>query len=476
MNKVIIIGGGITGLSAAYYLQKEFAAQGLFPQLQLIEQAPACGGKLQTMEKDGFVIEKGPDSFLARKQAIMDLTMELALQDELVGMNPDAKKTYIVRNGRLHSFPQGLMLGIPTAFLPFIQSNLISFRGKLRAAFDFILPRNMNHQDESLGLFLQKRFGQEVLDYLVEPIVAGIYAGNAKELSLQATFPQFQTLVRRYRSLMIGMKQEKSKTAALSQALPQHLRGSVFISYKKGLTTLTNALLQALNNVDIRTQASVTRMYHHDHQVCLELANGHQEVADAVIVTVPAHHIASMVEHSVISSMLDQIPYVSVANVILAYEKKDITVPLEGAGFVVPRVEHRSITACTWTSQKWMHTAPQDKVLLRCYVGRSGDEQWMQCSDIELVHRVKQDIADLMGIHATPLFYEITRMPRSMPQYRVGHLDLVTQVRQQLAIDLPGVWMTGAGFHGVGIPDCIQQGKEAAQQVVAYFQHSTKRG
>ncbi|MNI57491.1 Protoporphyrinogen oxidase [compost metagenome] len=201
---------------------------------------------------------------------------------------------------------------------------------------------------------------------------------------------------------------------------------------------------------------------------------GHKETVDAVILAVPTYQAARLLNHLPLSADLEKIQYVSVANVIMAFDQKDIPMSFDGSGFLVPRREGRTITACTWTSSKWLHTAPEGKVLLRCYVGRSGEQDWLNWTDEELVRRVRQDVADIMGVTAEPLFHEITRMPHSMPQYPVGHLSAVVKMRSELATALPGVWLTGAGFHGVGLPDCIRQGKETANEVTAYLQECSQ--
>jgi oxygen-dependent protoporphyrinogen oxidase len=252
--------------------------------------------------------------------------------------------------------------------------------------------------------------------------------------------------------------------------VPEAVQNSMFLTYRRGLQTLVNALVQAVDGAALRTGESVKSLSRKGAQTEVVFEDGHSEMVDGVIVAAPTYQAAKFFAHLSASEPLSKINYVSVANVIMAFEHKDIPTTMDGSGFLIPRKEARTITACTWTSAKWLHTAPDGKILLRCYVGRSGEEDWVNLDDQELVRRVRKDVAELMGIHAEPLFYEITRMPRSMPQYPVGHLSLVAEFRRQLAEAMPGVYVTGAGFHGVGLPDCIRQGKEAAQQLTAYLQ------
>ncbi|MBP1995936.1 protoporphyrinogen oxidase [Paenibacillus eucommiae] len=467
---IMVIGGGITGLSSAYYLQKRLKAEGVEAQLTLVEKGTSFGGKINTLERDGFVIERGPDSFLSRKRPIIDLSLELGLGPELTGTNPQAKKTYILRQGKLHRMPPGLVLGIPTEMTPFMRTGLISPLGKVRAAMDMLLPKGANTADESLGHFLERRLGKEVLERIAEPLLAGIYAGDTYALSVRATFPQFREMERKKRSLILGMMANRKATQAEAADLPPIARNSVFLTYRKGLQTLVKALLLALQEVDMRTGESVVSIERKNDQVEVLFDNGRRELVDGVILTSPAYQVPALLSRFPAANELSKIRYVSVANVIMAFDRKDIPFPLDASGFVVPRSEGRTITACTWTSAKWLHTAPEGKVLLRCYVGRSGEEAWMGWDDETLLSKVRGDISELLGIHAEPLFHEITRMPNSMPQYPVGHLELVAEFRKKLDEEIPGLFVTGSGFHGVGLPDCIRQGNEAAQHMFKYVQ------
>lgn len=467
---ILIIGGGITGLSAAYYTSKLLEAEGKEASITIVEASDSLGGKIHTLERDGFVVEKGPDSFLARKRPIIDLTKELGLENELTGTNPGAKKTYIMRGGKLHPMPPGLVLGIPTEISPFMRTGLISPMGKVRAGLDLLLPKREDSSDESLGHFLERRLGKEVLENIAEPLLAGIYAGDTYSLSLLATFPQFQALEKQHRSIILGMMANRKKTQEEAAQLPAAASNSVFLTYKKGLQTLVRGLLQALEGkVKVQTRVSVSTLQRKEHRIEAAFENGQILMADAVVLAIPTYQSAKLLAHLPIAAELGKIEYVSVANVIMAFDRKDIPLTLDGSGFLIPRKEKRTITASTWTSSKWLHTAPEGKVLIRCYVGRSGEQEWLEWSEEELVSRVRKDIADIMGIHAEPLFHEITRMPRSMPQYPVGHLSDVARFRSELTAALPGVWVTGAGFHGVGLPDCIRQGKETAAELFAYL-------
>lgn len=463
IQRIVIIGGGISGLSSAFYVRQEAKRRGMELQVTIVDGAPKLGGKIHTLERDGFVIEKGPDSFLSRKLPIIDLAKELGLEGELTATNPAAKKTYIMHRRKLHPMPPGMMLGIPTEIGPFVKSGLISWRGKLRALMDLFIPPSKSTEDETLGGFMERRVGKEVMRRIAEPLLAGIYAGDLKKLSLRATFPQFLESERKHGSLIKGMLHNRKAAAAAAAKTG----GSTFLTFRSGLSTLVRALDEALPDVERRLGVKVTAIHRlEDGEYEVELADGERLEADRIIVTAPAFAAAELLKPLADCEELRAIRYVSVANVVLAYDKKQFGLAFDGTGFVVPRSEGLHITACTWTSTKWLHTSPSDKVLLRCYVGHSEDQESVKLPDKELIAAVRADIRSVLGVTAEPLFTEITRLNRSMPQYPLGHVERMRELRGRLREQLPGVWVTGAAFDGVGLPDCIRQGKEAAAIVI----------
>jgi len=478
---IVIVGGGVTGLSAAYYLEKFTDEQGLPLRIVLAEATNRLGGKISTETFDGFVIEKGPDSFLARKVAALDLIRDIGIEGELVGTNPSARKTYILHQGTLHRIPAGLNLGVPTQFNPFVKSGLLSLRGKLRAGLDFILPRSADRGDRSLGDFLERRLGKEVVDFMAEPILAGIYAGDLRKLSLRATFPQFEQYERDHGSLVLGMLAQGriSKTpqagAAISgdsttskedvHSIPQ----SAFLSLRGGLKRIIEQLRASLRATSVHLSAPVRSIADRtpDGHYVVHIDAMEPVLADVVGVAVENYSAAALLpERFAGRAILENVPYVSVATVILAYQSADLGRVLDGSGFVVPRKEGRTITACTWVSSKWLHTAPPGRILIRCYVGRSGQEEIVEQSDEEIIHRVRSDVADIMGVTAPPRFSRVTRWRRAMPQYTVGHLDRVATFHDEAEKAYPGLLFAGAGFTGLGIPDCIAQGKQLAARMM----------
>ncbi|WP_138495519.1 protoporphyrinogen oxidase [Paenibacillus pinistramenti] len=462
-SSVLIIGGGLTGLSTAFYIRKFYREKGLRPQITVLEKSRVLGGKIESLHRDGFVIEKGPDSFLARKTAMIDLAKELELDHELVQQNPQSKKTYIVSRDRLHPMPGGLVLGIPTELKPFLKTGLISGRAKLRALMDFMIPARKTAGDESLGHFIERRLGSEVLENVTEPLLAGIYAGDTRHLSLQATFPQFGEVEKTYGSLIRGMMTGRKPVETHTGT-----KRSAFLTFRQGLQSLIHGLIHDLNDVELRTEAeavSFAKTAGGGYEVTL--ADGEKLHASDLVITSPAYAAADFLRGHVDTSALEAINYVSVANVVLAFDKQEFGETFDGSGFLVPRKEKRNITACTWTSTKWLHTSPDDKVLLRCYVGRSGEEENVFLPDEDLTGLVLKDLKELMGLKAKPQFVEITRLPKSMPQYPVGHLEHLSHFEQELRGKLPGVYATGAAFRGVGLPDCIKQAKELAEAMAS---------
>lgn len=487
-SKVLVAGGGITGLSAAFYVQQQAKQHNLPIDIMVAEQSDRWGGKIRTLHRDGFVIERGPDSFLARKRPVIDLTLDLGLEHELVATNPQASNTYIVSKGKLHRMPKGLVLGIPTQWQPFLRSGILSPSGKLRAMMDLVIPSRKNSTDESLGQFLERRLGREVLERLVEPLLAGIYAGDTYRLSLMATFPQFREAEQKHGSLIRGTIASRKAGASLPQTratgataeLPPAVRHSMFLTYRNGLSTLVNTLVNHLEtDIALENNCTITAIARTSEGIegaegryLVKFSDGTSRNFDAIIMTLPVPVTAGLLVDVPEISPMKQMSYISVANVVMAFRSEDIQHRLDGSGFLVPRGEGRLITACTWTSRKWLHTAPQGYELLRCYVGRSGAEDWQELSDERILQGVRHDLQDLIGLTAEPLFYEITRLPHSMPQYPVDHLEQIHSMRDQLQAIMPGVVMTGAGFHGVGIPDCIRQGKEAAELICDFIRKS----
>lgn len=465
-KKVAIIGGGITGLSAAYYLQKQCRQENLPIDIYLIEASSRLGGKIQTLRKDGFVIERGPDSFLERKKSMAVLAGELGIADQLV--NNATGQSFVLVNDQLHPIPGGSIMGIPTEWKPFVTTGLFSWSGKLRAAGDLVLSRSGIDEDQSLGTFFRRRFGAEVVENLVEPLLAGIYSGDIDKLSLHSTFPQFYEVEKKHRSLMLGMKKTRpaSSTPQAANRKPQ----GIFQTFKGGLQTIVEALEEALTDVTIIKGTkiqSIERLT--EQQVRLEFSTGEALDVDGAIFTLLHHQTAEIFEKQNVLQHFHDIPLSSVATVAMAFPKDQVVQEKEGTGFLVSRKSDYAISACTWVNKKWPSSSPDEHVLLRSFVGKTGDESIVELPDHEIEKIVLQDLRKVIDISGEPLFTVVTRYQKAMPQYLVGHKERLKKAHEELADTFPMVQLAGASFEGSGLPDCIDQAVRANENLVKYL-------
>ena len=461
---VVIVGGGITGLAAAYAVLTDSRARELRITCTIVERERRLGGKLQTVRQGGCLIETGPDSFLATKPQAAHLCRALGLGDRLIGTLP-GRGVYIAYRRSLYPLPDGLALGIPSRLLPILRSGLLGPIEKLRLGADLILPRNRSDGDESVGAFLRRRLGPAAVDRLAGPLLAGIYAGDADALSLRATFPQLGDWEASHRSLVLAaVSRRRQMRATPNGASP------MFLSLTDGMGELVGALEAALaratvltGQTDRITQKPVDgrRRYH------LELGDGRRLEADAVLLATPAFVTADLLAPMApdVARHLRGIPYVSTAAVTLAYHRDAFPHRLGGHGFVVARGEPLTITACTWMSSKWPHRAPPNLALLRCYLGAAGRDGVVDEDDERLVQLTRADLRTTMGIDAEPTFVHVARWPKAMPQYPPGHLERLEAIDTGMQA-LPGLVLAGAGYRGIGIPDCIRQGTDAASRIL----------
>lgn len=465
-KRVVILGGGITGLTTAFYLQKEAREKQLPIEITLIEATHRLGGKIQTVVKDGFVIERGPDSFIARKQSASRLAKEVGIEDTLV--NNTAGKSYVLVKDRLHPMPGGSIMGIPTEIGPFITTGLFSLPGKMRAAADFVLPRSKSVGDQSLGQFFRRRLGDEVVENLIEPLLSGIYAGDIDQMSLMSTFPQFYQVEQKYRSLAIGMKKGTPAPPKKSPSSTGNKKG-MFMTPRGGLQSFIDAIEDKIDPNSIIKGHRVEYVRKTETGYNIRLNGGENITADAVVSTLSHQVLPGVFRDYDFFDVFEDVPATSVANVALAFPKEAIKEDIDGTGFVVSRNSDYSITACTWGHKKWPHACPEDKVLLRCFVGRAGDEAIVDLSDDEIVKIVMEDMNRTMNITTEPEFAVITRWKNAMPQYTVGHKERLAKVIRDVDQELPGVFIAGSSFEGLGIPDCIDQGEAAVEKVLNYL-------
>lgn len=458
--KLSIVGGGIAGLSAAYYAIRKIPNA----QITVIESSDRWGGKIVTDRAafggGQFIIEGGPDTFLAAKPYAAALCNELGLGGRLHGTNPDQKNTYVLHRGKLQPLPDGLAMMIPTNVQAILKSRLVSWPGKARMGFDFFIPPHSLNGDESLGAFVSRRLGREAYEGLIEPLMSGIYAGDGDRLSLASTFPYLRDLEIKYGSLARGALEMRKQ----SNGKPVQGSRSAFLTPATGLAEIVEALVAHLSNADLRLNTRASRISKSNSYYLVELETGEALEADAVILAAPAFISGALLASfdAALASALTSIPYASTATVTLAYRQSDLTRPLDGYGYVIPRREGRRALACTWTSTKFPHRAPEGYALIRVFVGRAGqDIPW---NENELLELAREELNLTLGITAEPILSRVFMWESAMPQYNLGHPEKLAQIDAALEKH-PGLALAGNSYRGIGIPDCIHSGELATEKV-----------
>jgi oxygen-dependent protoporphyrinogen oxidase len=464
-RRVVVVGGGIAGLAAAHRLVELARDRGWVLDLVLLEAGDRLGGTIRTEEADGFLLEAGPDAFVSEKPWALALAERIGLGPRLQRTDDRYRRTYVVRRGRLHPLPEGFLLLAPTRLGPVLASPVFSWRGKLRMALDLVLPRRRGDGDESLGSFVRRRLGREVLERVAQPLVGGIYTADPDRLSLAATMPRFRAIERDHRSLVLGLR----RTVASREAgAASGARWSLFVTLAGGMEELVRALAARLPAGAVRLGAAATAVARAGPGWVVRTAGGASLAADGVVLAGPAPRMADVVREldPTLAGLLAGIDYASSATVALAYPRTAVRHPLDGFGFVVPRVEGRPSIACTFSSVKYPGRAPAGQVLLRVFLGGACQPDLLDRDDAALVRLAHEDVAALLGIDRPPVLARLWRHPRSMPQYAVGHLDRVAALEARLA-SLEGLALAGGAYRGVGIPDCIRSGELAAERLVA---------
>ena len=448
--RIAIVGGGIAGLSAARRLES------LLPdaELTLVEQSGVLGGKLLTERVDGFLVEAAADSFLSRKERGLELCEELGLADELIGRRPEHQGTFVRRGSDLYPLPEGLTGMVPTNLEALEKSALLSTEGASRFASEPEVAPAVGDADESIAAFVSRRFGREAYDAFVEPLVTGIYGGDGELLSLRATFPRLRELERAHGSLLRGLRTSP----------PRATTAPPFVSLRSGMGTLATRLVARLERTRTLTGRAATRVRGDASGYEVELDDGETLVADGVVLATPAFATAELVAdlEAELAEPHAEIPYGSSVVVTLGLATDD-ALALEGYGYVVPRTERTDVLACTWSSQKWEGRAPHGTALARVYAGRFGGRDLTTEPDGELV-ALAQDELRLVGVAADPVLVRVQRWPRGMPQYVLGHVERIERIEAALR-EHPGLAVAGAAYRGVGIPDCIRSGEDAAESV-----------
>ena len=462
---VLIAGGGIAGLSTSFELHRRGLSS------VVIEQAPRAGGVILSEEIDGYTIDAGPDSLLVQKPQGLELCRQLGLGDRLVPTNLP-RLAYIQRNGRLHALPANSVLGIPTRPGPFLRTGLFTWAGKLRMGAEWLVPPRRDTSDESIGAFMRRRFGAEAAVYLAEPLLAGIHAGDVDRLSVRALFPRFVEAEREYGNVLRAFSRRppgESRTAGGGEGAFRSLPG--------GLSEMVRALVAALPAGTVRLNTGVRRITGNGGTGTFRVEAGDRAIeARAIALSTPAYVTAQLIgdRDAELARLCGETPYASTATIAMAFRRDALAHPLNGSGFVVPRVEGTGILAASWLSSKWPNRAPADRVLLRTFVGGARDGAALERSDAELVTLSLAALRPLLEITGEPLLTRVYRFERSSAQHEVGHLARLEAIERALARH-PGLFVTGSGFRGVGIPDCIADARATAGKISQWLQEHSAR-
>ncbi|MGD0793774.1 MAG: protoporphyrinogen oxidase [Terriglobales bacterium] len=462
MKRIAIIGGGISGLSAAYTIEDK-RRSGTPVQYVLFESSPRLGGVLVTDRVDGCLVEAGPDSFLTEKPWAADLCNKIGLGDQLIGSNDSERKTYIVARGKLVVMPDGLMFMVPTKIMPTVFSPLFSLRTKIRMAAEWFHPPRKASEDETVAEMVKRHYGREMVELLADPLLSGVYGGEASQLSVRAVLPRFADMESKHGSLGRAMLAARKKMGAAANVPARPL----FTSLKEGMQQMVDALVARLDANSLKTSSLVQLVIRQDD--AWTVSAGYQsDQFDAVIIATPAHAAADVLQSADenLSRDLGEIKYSSSVTVTLGYDEKVRRSLPPGFGFLVPRSEGHRMLAATFVHNKFPHRAPENRALVRCFLGGARDEQILQTSEEEILEIVRGELRQIIALNAEPLFARVYKWKSSMAQYSVGHLERLQRI-EALRQKLPGLALAGNGYNGIGVPDCVRSGAEAAGKILA---------
>lgn len=462
MLDVVIVGGGIAGLATAYELSRRGVS------FLVLERTTRAGGVVLSEEIDGFTIDGGPDALLIQKPDAIALCTELGLGDRLVPTKLP-RLAFIQRGGQLHPLPAASVLGIPTRVGPFVRTRLFSWPGKLRMAAEMFVPPRRDDSDESIGAFMTRRFGREAADFLAEPLLAGIHAGDVDRLSLKALFPRFAAAEHKHGSLLRAFSTPNPGAGAVNSKAQIPSPDGAFKSLPGGLSEMVRALEQAIGPAHIRTSTAVAQIRGNGPFV-VTTTSGESIETRSVVLATPAYVVGELVRDrdAALARHCGDIPYASVATVALGFRRDGVAHPLNGSGFVVPRLENSGILAGSWLSSKWPNRAPEGRVLLRTFIGGARDPRALEESDRELIQRSIRALDPVLGLRGTPILTRVYRWDRANAQHEVGHLERLRAIDAALA-NHPGLYVTGSGFRGVGVPDCVADGRATASKVAQWL-------
>jgi len=461
MKRVAIVGGGISGLSAAFSLEQH-RRSGVEVEWALFEAADRFGGSLRTEHVHGCVIEAGPDSFLTEKPWAADLCRELGLGGELIGSNDSERKTYILVKGRLVPIPDGLMFMVPTRLLPVAFTSLFSWGTKLRMAREWFHPPHRANSDETVAALVERHYGPEMVERLADPLLSGVYGGDAAQLSVRAVLRRFSDMEAKYGSLGRAMLAARKNMPQSSTAKPP-----LFTSLKNGMQQLVDAVLAQMPPASLRGGCAVRELRRDGSGWVVTSARGEEEFHDVILAT--SAPVAGMLLRATSRDLADElqgIGYSSSVTATLIYDKRDLSGLPPGFGFLVPRSERRRMLACTFVHNKFPHRAPANRGIVRCFLGGSRDEEILDATDEAILGLLGQELKQILGLDAKPLVERVYKWKAAMAQYGVGHLERLERI-EGLRRAIPGLSLAGNGYNGIGVPDCIRSGRVAASQAAA---------
>jgi len=469
-RRLVVVGAGIAGLSAAYRAQRLAAERRLDLEVVVLEAGMRAGGVIESVERDGCVMELGPDSIITEKPWARALCEEIGLGERIVSTTNEHRQSFVALGNQLHPIPEGFYMMAPSRLAPFLRTKLFSWPAKLRMAADLVLPRRDDGADESLASFVRRRLGAEALDRAAQPMVGGVYTADPEKLSLRATMPRFLEIERKHRSLILGFAEARRRAMRGaeegSEGSASGARYSLFVSLDRGLSVLPQRLCELLGAGVLKTGTIVERI-ERDGDAWKVFTLDETVDADAVCLATPSYATSRMVEGVApeLARSLNSIEYASSAVVNLVYRREDIRHALDGFGFVVPASEKRTLLACTFSSVKYPGRAPAGTVLVRAFVGGALFPEAYDMADSRMLAGIGKDLSDLLGVRGQPRDAVVTRWPRSMPQYNVGHLERVARIEDESG-RYPTLALAGAAYRGVGIPDCVRSGEAAGERLV----------
>ena len=461
-KRIAIIGGGISGLSAAYTLEQKRRAS-VDVEYVLYESAPRLGGVLVTDRVDGCLVEAGPDSFITEKPWAADLCREIGLGDQLIGSNDTQRKTYIVVKGRLVVMPDGLMFMVPTKILPTVFSPLFSLRTKIRMAMEWFHPPHRASADETVADLVQRHYGSDMVNLLADPLLSGVYGGEASQLSVRAVLPRFAEMEAKHGSLGRAMLAARKKVAAAKKGPAPPL----FTSLKEGMQQMVDTLAVRIDPDAVRSSTAVQSVLFQDNGWTIS-AGYQSDHFDGLIIATPASAASALLQMAdeSLSRELGEIRYSSSVTVTLGYDELVRRSLPPGFGFLVPRSEGRRMLAATFVHNKFPHRAPENRAIVRCFLGGARDEEILQSGKDEILRIVRDELRQIIKLSAEPLFVRVYKWQGAMAQYGVGHLERLQRIETVLQ-KLPGLGLAGNAFTGIGVPDCVRSGKQAALKVLS---------